>query len=208
MKTLKHLYDRFSTTVFHWLQPLGLFGVFAMAFVDSAALGMPLDATVGAYIWFARQQLWRVAAVILMAAAGSALGSSVLYWIGRKGGAALLHTKVTRERAARMEAWFERHEFLALMLPSMLPPPAPFKLFVLSAAVFQMHYAKFLTSIFVGRLARFLILAVLIIRFGPQVSSMLATLFQKHLWLSLGILIVGIAAIVIFLRMRRKRRGG
>ena len=204
MKTLKHLYERYSNAIFHLLQPLGLFGVFAMAFVDSAALGMPLDATVGAYIWVARHELLRVAALVLLAAAGSALGSTVLYWIGKKGGEALLHSRMTKARAARMEAWFERHEFLALMLPSMLPPPAPFKLFVLSAAVFQMHYAKFLFSIFAGRVLRFLILAVLIIRFGPQVSSMLSTLFHKHLGWSLAILAAGIVLIALFFRRQRR----
>ena len=203
MKTLKHLYERYSNAIFHLLQPLGIFGVFAMAFVDSAALGMPLDATVGAYIWLARADTMRIAAVILMAAAGSALGSTVLYWIGKKGGETMLHSRMTRERVERMEAWFERHQFLSLMLPSMLPPPAPFKLFVISAAVFQMHYVKFLVSIFVGRFVRFLILAVLIISFGPQVSSMLSNLFHRHLGWSLAILGAGIVLIVYFLRRKR-----
>jgi membrane protein YqaA with SNARE-associated domain len=205
VKTLKHLYERYSNAILHLLQPLGLFGVFAMAFVDSAAFGMPLDAMVGTYIWVARDEYLRVATVIFMAASGSALGSTVLYLIGKKGGEALLHSRMTQDRAARMEAWFERHEFLALMFPSMLPPPAPFKLFVISAAVFQMHYVKFLFSIFVGRAVRFLILAVLIIRFGPKVSSILSSLFHRHLGLSLAILGGGIVLLLIFF-LRRKRR--
>src|SRR5438132_9685894 len=144
-----------------------MFGVFAMAFVDSALLGMPLDPTIGWYFWVARAQPLRIVALILLAAAGSAAGSVVIYAIGKKGGEALLHNRMSKSRAARMESWFERHEFLALMLPAMLPPPMPFKLFMLSAAVFQMHFWKYLGAIFAGRVLRFSILAVLVIRFGP-----------------------------------------
>ena len=210
MKTLKLFYERYSNAIFHALQPLGILGVFAMAFIDSAALGMPLDPTVGAYIWLARNDLLRVAALIFLAGAGSALGSTVIYVIGKKGGEALLHSRVPKARVIKLEAWFDRHEFLALMLPSMLPPPAPFKLFVLSAAVFQMPYLKFLGAIFAGRALRFLILAVLIIRFGPEVVDIVGGLIQNHLGLTLAISIAGVVAIVLFImagKRRRARRG-
>jgi membrane protein YqaA with SNARE-associated domain len=203
LKTLKHLYERFSNAIFHFLQPLGMFGVFAMAFVDSAALGMPLDPTMGWYFWASRTQPLRVLALILLAAAGSAAGSIVIYAIGKKGGEALLHSRVSKARAARMEAWFERHEFLALMLPAILPPPMPFKLFMLAAAGFQMHLAKYLMAIFAGRVLRFSILAVLVIRFGPGVIAVFGRLVHDHPALAIAIAAVLLTAIVLYLRKRK-----
>ena len=55
------------------------------------------------------------------------------------------------------------------MLPSMLPPPTPFKLFVLSAGVAEMRFTHFLGAIFAGRFLRFCILSILVIRFGPKI---------------------------------------
>ena len=69
-----------------------------------------------------------------MAAAGSALGSIVIYWIGYKGGEVLLVKRIGEERFNKIGPSFDKHEFLAIMLPSMLPPPTPFKLFVLRRA--------------------------------------------------------------------------
>ncbi len=93
-----------------------------------------------------------------MASAGSALGSIVLYGIGYEGGETLLRKRMSAERFARIKQKFDDHEFLALMLPAILPPPSPFKLFVLAAAAFEMNIRRFLLAIFLGRVVRFSIL--------------------------------------------------
>src|ERR1035441_9207622 len=112
------------------LSPLGIWGVLGFAFVDAALLGMPLDAIVGGYVYANPHRFLLYSA---MAAVGSALGSVLIYWIGYKGGEVLLVKRIGEARFAKIRAAFDRHEFLALMLPAMLPPPTPFKLFVLSA---------------------------------------------------------------------------
>lgn len=203
MKTLRHIYDRYSGAIFKTLAPLGFFGVFAMAAIDSAALGMPLDPVVGAYIYAGRVSLLKVIGYIVLAALGSALGSLVIYIIGKKGGEALLHKRMSPERIERMRQRFEEREFITLTVASMLPPPAPFKLFLLSAAAFQMRLVAFLLAIFFGRVLRFTILAVLVIRFGPQVAGALGGLLRNHLALTLGILIVGVVVLVFWLRRKR-----
>src|SRR5690242_16667011 len=127
LPTLRHIYDRYSQFLTGFLKPLGPYGVFAIAFLDSAAVGLPLDPLVARYVYADRGHFWLY---ILMASAGSALGSLILFFLGRKGGELMLHSKMSKERVERMRQRFERHEFLALMLPSMLPPPTPFKLFI------------------------------------------------------------------------------
>ncbi|MGH9564611.1 MAG: DedA family protein, partial [Candidatus Angelobacter sp.] len=76
---------------------------------------------------------------------------------------------------------FEKQEFLALMVPAMLPPPTPFKLFVFSAGVFKMRVVWFLLAIASGRLFRFAILSALTIAFGPQIVNEARDLLLHHL---------------------------
>src|SRR6202011_6317868 len=109
-----------------------------------------------------------------MASAGSALGSIVIYGIGYLGGEELLRKRISPERFDRFHQAFEKHPFWSLMFPAMLPPPTPFKLFALAAAAFEMNFGHFLLAIFAGRFIRFLILALLTIKFGPQVVSITA----------------------------------
>jgi uncharacterized membrane protein YdjX (TVP38/TMEM64 family) len=117
---------------------------------------------------------------VVMAAAGSALGSSVLYLIGFLGGEKVLRKRMSEERFARIHASFEHHEFWALMFPAMLPPPTPFKLFVLAASVFEMRFTHFLAAIFAGRFVRFLIEALFTIWFGPQFVHFAGELLRAH----------------------------
>ena len=116
-----------------------------------------------------------------MAAAGSALGSIVIYVIGYKGGEVLLVKRMGEKRFNKIRAAFDRHEFLAIMLPSMLPPPTPFKLFVLSAGMAEMRFSHFLAAIFFGRFLRFAILSFLVIRFGPEIVGFFGSMVHNHL---------------------------
>jgi membrane protein DedA with SNARE-associated domain len=139
----------------------------------------------------------------MLASAGSAMGSSALYVIGRYGGEKLLRKRISPERFAKIHASFERHEFWALMFPAMLPPPTPFKLFVLGAAVFGMQFTHFLAAIFAGRFVRFLLLSVLTIKFGPQIVELTSELVQHHIrWVAAAV-VLGVA---VFLLLRKRKR--
>ena len=180
---------------------MGAWGVFGIGFIDSALFGMPLDAVVGTYVYQKPRLAWLY---IIMASAGSALGSVVIYWIGHKGGELLLERRFGRARMERLRDRFERHEFLALAFPSMLPPPTPFKMFLLAAAVFQMHLRDFLLAIFVGRLVRFTILTGLVLWLGPQAISIVGGLLHDHLVVTLVALISLVVAIALWWVVRRK----
>lgn len=181
MNTLKHIVARYIEVVWALLQPLGSWTVFAIAGIDSAFFGVPLDPVVASYVYQNRSQALLYP---LMAAAGSAAGCIILYWIGYKGGEVLLLKRMSSAKFERIRVAFDRHEFLALMVPSMIPPPFPFKLFVLSASAFEMSFWRFLLAIFAGRLLRFMVLAALVLRFGPQVVALGSNLFAKH-WIAL-----------------------
>jgi membrane protein YqaA with SNARE-associated domain len=182
------------------LHHLGIWGVFVIAFADSALLGMPVDAIVAAYVYQDRK---RLLFYVVMASLGSALGSIPLYIIGYVGGEKVLRKRISEERFSRIHRSFEQHEFWALMFPGMLPPPVPFKIFVLGAAVFEMPFRNFLAAVFAGRFVRFLVLSLLTLWFGPQIVGLMATIVRQHLAWLLGALTGGM---LVWLLMRRERR--
>jgi membrane protein YqaA with SNARE-associated domain len=185
------------------LQHLGIWGVFAIAFADSALLGMPVDAIVAAYVYQDRK---RLLFYVLMASLGSALGSIPLYLVGYLGGEKVLRKRISEERFLRIHHSFERHEFWALMFPGMLPPPMPFKIFVLAAAVFEMKFRDFLAAVFAGRFVRFLILSLLTLWFGPRIVELFGALFRRHIYWVLGV--VALAVLTGLLRWWSKRPRG
>lgn len=184
------------------LQHLGIWGVFVIAFADSALLGMPVDLFVATYVYRDRH---RLLFYVLMASLGSALGSVPLYIIGYLGGETLLRKRISEERFQRIHQSFERHEFLALMLPGMLPPPTPFKIFVLAAAVFEMRFRDFLAAVFAGRFVRFFVLALLTLWFGPEIVELMPKVVGRHVSWLLGAVAGGV---LVWLLMRRSKRRG
>jgi membrane protein YqaA with SNARE-associated domain len=199
---IKTYLAKYSVWLKGLLLPLGPWGIFVIGAVDSAAVLMPLDPVMAAYVYTQPHLAWLY---ILMGSAGSALGNMVLYGIGYKGGEVLLEKHMSKSKFEKIKKSFEDHEFLALMVPAMLPPPTPYKLIVLSAAAFEMDWHKFLLAIFLGRVARFTILSILVMVFGPQVVSVITNLVTQHLSVTLavvgGVLLIG--AIIWKVRQRR-----
>lgn len=200
MHTIKHILSRYTTFLWALLQPLGIWGVFVIAAMDGAAIGLPMDVVIAGYV-YKNPSLFLV--YVIMGAAGSAVGSSVLYWIGYTGGEKVLRRRISQARFEKIHDSFDRHEFWALMFPAMLPPPTPFKLFVLAAAVFEMRFWHFLLAIFAGRFVRFLVLSLLTLKFGPQFVEWSGKLFSRHLDL---VLVVAAVALAIWLVIRRSRK--
>src|SRR6201998_2561472 len=187
------------------MKVLGIWGPFVIAFADSALLGMPVDFIVATYVYQDRR---RLLLYIVMASLGSALGSIPLYIIGYLGGEKVLRKRISEERFLKIHRSFEQHEFWALMFPGMLPPPMPFKIFVLGAAVFEMKFRDFMVAIFAGRFVRFLVLSLLVLSFGPQVISHFGGVFKQHwLLLSGAILELGLILWLFALRTKRKSAG-
>lgn len=174
----------------------------AFAAVDGSFLGLPLDAIFVGYVYNDRS---RFLMYVLLASAGSALGSIVLYVVGYLGGEVLLRKRMAPARFAKIHASFERHEFWALMFPAMLPPPAPFKIVVLAAAAFEMNFGHFLLAIFAGRFVRFLIEALLTLWFGPEIVTLTANLFAHH---SVSILVGALLLVAAWMLRRRAKRQG
>lgn len=204
MNTIKHILQSYTAWIWKLLAPLGPWGLFAIAAVDGSLFGMPMDFAVATYVYNDRRHFLYY---VLMASAGSALGSLVIYAIGYFSGETVVRKRIPAERFARIHASFERHEFWAVMFPAMLPPPTPFKLFVLAASTFEMRLTHFVGAVFAGRLVRFLILALLTLVFGPQVIHLMGAVYQQHRgWFFIGIpALVGIGCLIWWGTRRRGR---
>jgi membrane protein YqaA with SNARE-associated domain len=200
LNKIKHFVHVYGEWIKHVLAPLGPWGMLAFAAVDGSFMGLPLDAIFVGYVYNDRS---RFLLYVLLASAGSALGSIVLYFIGYAGGEMLLRKRLSAARFEKIHASFERHEFWALMFPAMLPPPAPFKIVVLAAAAFEMNFAHFLLAIFAGRFVRFLIEALLTLWFGPQIVTLAGGFFAHHFF---WVLVAGATPVVGLLLWRQTKR--
>jgi membrane protein YqaA with SNARE-associated domain len=183
-----------------FLATLGVWGVGAAALLDSSSIPIPMDALLAVYIWNDKNHFWLYC---LMAATASAVGGLVPYGLGRAGGELFLLKRVNRERFESMRLRFERQEFLALMIPSMMPPPTPWKAFVFAAGVFEMRVLPFMAAVFAGRMLRWLALSALVLKLGPGAVA----LVQHHA--VTAVLAVGVVAVAGFgWWWMRKRRAG
>jgi len=201
LKHLIALYKKYSGLLLAALQPLGLWGIFLLSALDSSSIPVPIDAFVAFYAWRDPRHFYLY---VLVAALGSAIGGLVPYFIGRAGGEIFLLKRIDRTRYEALRDKFERQEFLALMVPSMLPPPTPWKLFVFGAGVFEMRIFTFMLAVFTGRIIRYGVECLLVIHYGPQIIHELSYMMHKHL----ALLILALAIIfgVITLYAVRKAR--
>ena len=121
-------------------------GLFTVAFLDSSFVSLPQinDILVVLMVIEHKERMLYYAA---MATAGSVAGCLAIYYIAEKGGEAFLRKRLKAGHVDRALALYRRHGVLALMVPALLPPPAPFKLFVLAAGVAEVRPWQFVWAI-------------------------------------------------------------
>ncbi len=198
VKALKHFLVRYKAWIMAALAPLGgVWAVFIIALIDASFFGIPLDPIIAYYVALNPRKL---IAYAVMAALGSAIGSTVPYLIGYKGGEAVVVKKLGQERFARLHALSEKYGDMALIIPALMPPGFPFKAFELMAGVTEMRYLHFVLSIFVGRVLRFIILGLLIIAYGPEILHFLAESFAHHRGAFFAVVAVLVIIVVLLVR--------
>jgi membrane protein YqaA with SNARE-associated domain len=188
------------------LPTLGPVGLFLVALVDSSFLTIPeindflvISAALGN-----PRSVW---VFVLMAALGSVAGCALLWRIGKTGGEALLVRRFGPEWAGRAQRAYSRWGFLALAVPALLPPPMPFKVFVLAAGVFGFPFVRFALTLLLARSARYTFWGTMGIVYGEEARQILATIDRwgsEHLPLVIG-LIAGL--VLAGLLVARRRRG-
>jgi membrane protein YqaA with SNARE-associated domain len=192
--------------MFAAMKPLGVWGIGGLAIIDSAAIPVPIDALLIGYVAGDHKKFL---IYCFMAAVGSGIGSLLPYYLGRAGGELFLLKRINRQRYEQMRDRFEKQEFLAIMVPAMMPPPMPVKLFEFAAGVFEMKPLWFFSAICVGKFVRFLVWAIITITYGPAIGHTFSRAFHEHLgYLLAGSGIVAVLLLVYVLRKVFDRRRG
>ena len=155
----------FITWIYGFALAIGGPGLFVIAFLDSSFVSLPQINDILVVLMVTKNKAW-MPYYALMATLGSIAGCYVIYFLAEKGGEAFVRKRLRPGHTERALGLYRRHGLLALMVPALLPPPAPFKLFVLMAGVAGVPPVKFVTAIGIARGLRYLILGVLAIWYG------------------------------------------
>ena len=198
MKSLLHPVTKWLTRLSEYLITFGAFGLFAVALLDSTFVPLPSSCDALMLLLSTTYPSWMLL-YAFMATAGSALGCLILYLISRRAGARALN-RFSEAKQARVKNWIERYDMFAVLAATLLPPPFPFKIFVVSAGVFRFSLLRFMLAIIVGRAFRFLLEGYFAVRYGAQAKEILGRYYP---WIGIG-LVVGIIVFVL-LRQKLKR---
>jgi membrane protein YqaA with SNARE-associated domain len=190
-----------------WAQDIALGfggpGLFAVAFLDSSFLSLPEIADV-LLVWMVAQHEPRMVYYATCSTLGSIGGCLLLYFIGRKGDEWVAR-RFSRARIERTMATFKRYGLMAVLIPSLLPPPAPFKIFVLLAGIAGVRASRFIWAIAIGRGLRYFGEGILAIRYGDRALEYVRANGPSIALGIVGVLLSGLAGYLLWRRASRKR---
>jgi len=193
-----------ASSLRRWIYHLGGLGFIPLGLLDSSVIPLPGSMDVLTIYLSARHpQLWVYYAV--MATIGSVIGGFVTYRLARKGGKETLERKFPAKRLKKVYALFEKWGFGALAIGAVLPPPAPFVLFLFVAGAMQYSVKKFLVAMTLGRIVRYAILAYLGERYGRHVLTMIAQHGHPELIAVIGLVVAAIATLIFILVRKHKK---
>ncbi|HKX33555.1 MAG TPA: VTT domain-containing protein [Blastocatellia bacterium] len=178
---------------------LGVTGVLAIGLLDAAMIPLPGGADL-VVMTLSHLNPAMMPLYVLVAVIGSTFGCLVPYWIGRQGGQAALR-RFSEEKRARVNELIGRYDTWAMLVGALLPPPFPFKLFLLSAGVFRMHIGRFLLALAIGRVIRFVLEGWMAVRYGDQATM----LFKQH-YPKIGLAMAAAVIMLFLLNSLRNRR--
>ena len=182
-----------------YLITYGAFGLFIVALLDSTFVPLPSSADALMVVLSTAHPNWMLL-YAFMATTGSALGCLILYLISRRAGARALN-RFSERKQQRVKYLIERYDMIAVLVATLLPPPFPFKLFVVTAGVFRFSLLRFMLAIIAGRAFRFLLEGYFAVRYGAEAKQILAKYYP---WIGLGL----VAAILLFVIVKRLWKRG
>jgi membrane protein YqaA with SNARE-associated domain len=198
-----HFVNSLSAALGRFLARYGGLGLFGLSFLDASVLGLPLINDL-LLIHLSARHPGRTVLYVFESTSGSMLGSYLLYYFARAGRSALWRRSSRKaatakagenpatpvRRPGRVQQWIERNDFAAIVVGSLLPPPAPFKAFPVAAGVIRMDASRFILALMVGRGLRFGIEGWVGALYGVAAESYLTQHFALVSWFSIAILAV------------------
>jgi undecaprenyl-diphosphatase len=195
-----HLLVAISAWLKTTLLPYGGVGLMVIAMFDSSFLSFP-EVNDILLMTFSIDDPSRMPRLAVLTVAGSVFGCALLYSVGRKGGEALLRSKFSEEKILRVRQWYRKYGIVAIIVPSLLPPPTPFKIFVLAAGAFGISWPRFLIAITIGRGLRYGSEGVLAVVYGSDAIQFVQQNYGK---IGIGLAAVIVASVIIYTFARRR----
>ena len=191
------------STIQQWASELGGLGLFILATLDSSFLSFPQvnDLLI---IVLSTKYPERMAYYAGMTVLGSLLGCFMLYGVARRGGEVFIRKRVKGKYADRAIALYQRHGLLAVVVPALLPPPVPFKVFVLLAGAAAVSPLRFGIAVGIGRGIRYFGQGYLAVRYGEQAAEFMKT-HGTSLGLGLAAAALVMGGVLFYLRARYGR---
>ena len=190
-----------------WIQTtalaLGGPGLFVVAFLDSSFLSLP-EINDLLLIFMVTQHKARMPYYAAVATLGSVVGCLVLYYIGRAS-EQWVAKRFSAERLERTMKAFQRYGVMAVLIPSLLPPPAPFKVFVLLAGVAGISVQSFVLAIALGRGIRYFAEGLLAVWYGDRAIEYIAANGRSIAMGLVTLLAIALAAYVLRNRARQRK---
>ncbi|HXA00117.1 MAG TPA: VTT domain-containing protein [Candidatus Dormibacteraeota bacterium] len=182
LKTWKGKIQVFATA-------LGAPGIFLISFLDSSFIPFPVIND-GLLIALSIRNHSRMPLYAFMASLGSVLGCVLLYFIARRGGEAFFR-KQAGARANVIRNWVEKNGFGGMLTAALLPPPTPFKFFVLAAGVFEVPLMSFASAISLARLIRYFGVGFLAVKYGDNAMPFIS---QHWIAIAVGLALFAVAS--------------
>jgi membrane protein YqaA with SNARE-associated domain len=187
LKTLIHKITGGLTKFSHYLVSFGPLGLLAIAFLDSVMIPMPGGVDAVLLLLSASRPSW-VLIYVAAATIGSTVGCVVLYYISQRAGHRAL-ARFSESKQKRVKNLIDRYDVLSVLVASLLPPPFPFKLFVVSAGVFRLNLVRFTVAVAAGRTFRYLLEGYLAARYGDHAKEILGR-YYPAIGVGLALLII------------------
>ena len=186
-------------TIRQWALGVGGSGLFVIALLDSSVLSFPQVADALVLVQSARHPRYLLY-YAGMATLGSLVGCLGLYAAGRKGGEVFLRR---RFKAAHVDRGFElyrRYGMLVVLVPALLPPPAPFKIFVLLSGAAGLSPLAFGLAVAVGRGVRYVGQAWLAATYGDRAGELLTRYAGETVAVLAAVTLIGVILCLLWQR--------
>lgn len=190
----------------NFAQGLGGPGLMLIALLDSSFLSVPEGNDLLIVILSTGRGWGEMSYYVMMTVIGSVAGCSLLYAVGRRGGG-FFERRMKPERLNRARRAYERWGVMAVVVPSILPPPTPFKIFVLSAGLFKLPFGRFFAAVLVGRSIRYFMWGILAVLYGEAAKHFIENNLPMVGLALVAVMVLSIGLYTVF-RMRRRADSG
>ena len=195
-----------SLWLLRFFRRLGAFGLFLFSALDSSFLVLPFGNDILLIaLTSADRRGWGWIGYVIVSALGSVVGVVVVDLLMRKSGEKGLERFISPQRVEQIKKKIEEKATATVFVATLLPPPFPFTPVIMAASAFQYPRPKLFTTVFLGRLCRYTIEAILALYLGRRLIRYInSEAFGYFVYALIGL--AAIASVFSILKWVRKQK--